>query len=613
MTVRRTMSGDTSRVGLASELALALVESSADGILVVDRGVIVYANQRAEQMFGYPEGGLADLAIEELVPESVRRDHLRRRRDFEQGARARPMGMGLDLIARRSDGSTFFADISLTPLELGTSGSDGDGVGSEGPATPSNRRVVVASVRDVTDRVEAESRMYEVLSSLDAAEDALYVFDDTTLAISFVNQGAVRQLGYDTHELKAMTPLHFCPEFDHDSLLEMLAPLQDPDVPSCAYRTVHRSRSGRDLAVQVVAQWIPTRSGGGHFVALARDISEHAAIESNLVRAREILDKLGEGVVIHREDDLRIEYVNQGYCDLLGLRPADLVGLTPEHIPGLDAAAFRAKVASLADGTRRWATYEREMTDGSGRVRMCEVHLQALRPGPDLPRSIVALVRDVTDRRESEARARTAERELDLMTDRERIARDLHDSVIQRLFATGMSLQVASRRIADVAPELGERIEGAVTDLDQTITEIRSAIFGLRATDVWGTSLRSEIEKVVRESERILGFPPGVELAGPVDAVPPELAEALIPTLREALSNVARHADATQVEVLLSVGSAVELRVLDNGCGIPERSTGWGNGLRNMAARAADRGGTCEVSRRFAGGTEVNWKVPVGR
>ncbi|HEC08658.1 MAG TPA: PAS domain S-box protein, partial [Acidimicrobiales bacterium] len=461
MTVRRTMSGHKPRVDLAPELALALVQSSADGILVVDRGAIVYANRQAERMFGYGEGALTGLSVEDLVPESVRVDHSRRRRDFEERALARPMGMGLDLIACRADGTTFFADISLTPIELGSigKGPGTDQVDPEGkeptadPAHPegysglSGGRVVVASVRDVSDRVEAESRMYEVLSSLDAAEDALYVFDDTTLAVSFVNQGAVRQLGYDTNELKAMTPLHFCPEFDRESLTRMLEPLKGAEVPNCAYRTIHRTRSGRDLAVQVVAQWIPMRSGGGHFVALARDISEHAAVESNLIRAREILDKLGEGVVIHREDTLTIEYVNQGYCEMMGLEPADLVGLTPEHIPGLDAAAFREKVASLADGSRPWATYEREMTDGSGRTRMCEVHLQALRPGPDLPRSIVALVRDVTDRRESESRARLAERELDLMTDRERIARDLHDSVIQRLFATGMSLQVASRRI----------------------------------------------------------------------------------------------------------------------------------------------------------------------
>ncbi len=609
------MSGDKPWLGLAPELALALVEGSADGILVVHRGAIVYANPRAEKLFGYGEGGLNGRSIEDLVPESVRREHLRRRRDFEDQVRSRPMGMGLDLVARRADGSTFFADISLTPIELESVSWSPATTGAEGSdrSGSATGRVVVASVRDVSDRVEAESRMYEVLSSLDAAEDALYVFDDTTLAVSFVNQGAVRQLGYDADELKAMTPLHFCPEFDRESLVRLLDPLKRAQVPSCAYRTVHRTRAGRDLTVQVVAQWIPTRSGGGHFVALARDVTEHAAVESNLIRAREILDKLGEGVVIHREDTLTIEYVNQGYCDLLGLEPTDLVGLTPEHVPGLDATAFREQVASLVDGSRPWVTYEREMTGGDGRVRICEVHLQALRPGPDLPRSIVALVRDVTDRRESESRARVAERELDLMTDRERIARDLHDSVIQRLFATGMSLQVASRRVGDVAPELGERIEGAVTDLDQTITEIRSAIFGLRATDVWGTSLRSEIEAVIEESARILGFSPRVELAGPVDAVPPEVAEALVPTLREALSNVARHAGAGRVDVFLSVGSSVEMRVLDDGRGIPERSTGWGNGLRNMEARAADRGGTCVVSRRFEGGTEVRWAVPLGR
>ena len=206
------------------------------------------------------------------------------------------------------------------------------------------------------------------------------------------------------------------------------------------------------------------------------------------------------------------------------------------------------------------------------------------------------------------AQAISDRQELMLVSDRDRIARDLHDLVIQRLFATGLQLQGA-RRIA-VSQDVADRIDSAVADLDLTIRDIRSTIFELQHGHE--ASLRADVRALVKEYVPVLGFTPMVRTSGPLDnAVPSKLAEQLLAVLREALSNVARHAeaDAAVVEVETREGEVL-LRVADNGHGLPvERHE---SGLRNVRRRAADNGGTLRLLPEEPHGTVLEWMVPLG-
>ena len=196
---------------------------------------------------------------------------------------------------------------------------------------------------------------------------------------------------------------------------------------------------------------------------------------------------------------------------------------------------------------------------------------------------------------------------LTMATEHQRIARDLHDTVIQRLFATGMSLQGVLNLVSGPA---ADRVARAVDDLDATITEIRTTIFGLRHSGDDTNSVRAQVLELVGESAVHLGFRPRVALDGPVDtAVTPGVADHLLPVVREALSNVARHAQATTAEVVVRAGEDVELTVLDDGVGPPSEPRA-GSGLRNMAERAEALGGTFEVTPRPTGGTCLQWQVP---
>jgi two-component system sensor histidine kinase DevS len=222
--------------------------------------------------------------------------------------------------------------------------------------------------------------------------------------------------------------------------------------------------------------------------------------------------------------------------------------------------------------------------------------------------AVIATVRDVTERVEVELENRRIRHQLVVTEDRERIARDLHDTVIQRLFAAGMALQGAAARIEE--PESRTRVERAVDELDTTIKEIRTAIFALQAPPDGGPGLRGELVRLTNELRPVLGFSPRLQFDGAVEGVAPSVAEHLVPVLREALTNVARHAGASEVRVVVRIdGSAVTLLVLDDGVGVPADVVG-GNGLANLVARAECLGGSCRIDRREGGGSALAWSVP---
>ena len=197
--------------------------------------------------------------------------------------------------------------------------------------------------------------------------------------------------------------------------------------------------------------------------------------------------------------------------------------------------------------------------------------------------------------------------ELAVISDRERIARDLHDIVIQRLFATGLQLQGVAAMAG--SGDVTDRLDKAVAELDDTIKAIRGTIFELQ--DRRGDSLRAAVRALVKEYVPVLGFSPVVRTSGPVDTVVgPVLGSQLLAVLREAISNVARHALADKAEVDVTVGpDRLELRVADDGVGIPDGVLE--SGLRNARRRADDLGGTLEVTSAGERGTVLVWRVPL--
>ncbi len=205
-------------------------------------------------------------------------------------------------------------------------------------------------------------------------------------------------------------------------------------------------------------------------------------------------------------------------------------------------------------------------------------------------------------------RRRDAER-ITMYEDRDRIARDLHDSVIQQLFAAGMTLEGAGHLIEK--PEVAARVRGAVDTLDETIKQIRATIYALHSRTEDQPGLRSRILQTLETATSQLGFAPALSLSGPIEThVPEEHGEHLLAVLRETLSNTARHAAAAGAEIHVEAGRTLRVRVSDNGRGVPRGTRR--SGLHNLAQRAEKLGGELLLDTGTGGvGTTVEWRVPL--
>lgn len=458
------------------DFAWSLLDAAPDATLVVSStGEIVFANDHSGTLFGTDLDHLLGISVEELLPEDLRSVHRAHRTRYRAEPTVRSMGAGLTLSARRFDGSLFPVEISLSPLRLG------------------EEVFAVAAVRDITERVESEDRMRRILQTLDSSDDGMFMFDAESLRFSFVNQGAVRLVGYSGDELMAMTPMHLNPyssEAEYRRLVESLVADED----------------------------------------------------STIVRQATMLRK--DGVEVAVEKTYR--------CAPIGV-----------------------------DG-RRW---------------------------------VIALARDITTRLAAEAALRQsqqalhdAEQVVAIAEDRERIARDLHDTVIQRLFGEGLKLLGTMNIVDDRAQS---RIQSTIDGLDQTIKELRMAVFSLQGGDTrQATGLRGRLLQTLTEASAGLDFEPRLQFDGPVETIENDIAENLVPVLREALSNISKHARANNVRVGVMVDDDdVMLTVADDGVGVPQEVIG-GHGLANMAERARRLGGDCTIAAQPGGGSLLIWQVP---
>jgi two-component system, NarL family, sensor histidine kinase DevS len=302
------------------------------------------------------------------------------------------------------------------------------------------------------------------------------------------------------------------------------------------------------------------------------------------------------------------------------------------QIPELDAASVVAldgpagnRVQGLLDditeathGGQRQSPIELALDDMKAVVIPLRAHLaapgvlvalfdKAHRAGEYEERELLMSFADQAALALDRAQALEDRAELAVISDRDRIARDLHDLVIQRLFATGLQLQ--GIRSVSETPAVNERIDETVDSLDLTIKDIRSTIFELQ--DRQSGSLRSETRKLVKEYVPVLGFAPTVRTLGPVDtAVPEPIRDQLLAVLREAISNIARHALADHADVELRVdGHEVVLTVTDDGVGL--REDRLESGLRNARRRASALSGSLDVSAGEQQGTTFVWRVPL--
>lgn len=214
------------------------------------------------------------------------------------------------------------------------------------------------------------------------------------------------------------------------------------------------------------------------------------------------------------------------------------------------------------------------------------------------------------------AEGSTARQRIAVYQERERIARDLHDVIVQQLYGAGVQLEVLGRRLSGQLDQADEkRLSDTMDQLDQTIAEVRSTVHTLRSADPEDTpaqapDLADSMRSEVRVAGELLGRPPHLEIEGDLDGVPVAVADHARAAVREALSNVVRHSGARSVLVRVQRSrTGLSLQVVDDGCGIPRGVSK--RGLRNMQERAVAADGRCKVTSSPDSGTTITWEVPL--
>lgn len=333
-----------------------------------------------------------------------------------------------------------------------------------------------------------------------------------------------------------------------------------------------------------------------------------AIVDDGPVSSWTLFESIPEMVVVVDTAGI-ILYANAHSFDLLGWSPTELVGqpiemLVPEHLRSRHTShrttyTDQPKPRPMGSGLLLTAVHR------EGRETPVEV---ALSPLEGTLAATVATVRDVTQRLATDAQLVEARTRLEVLDDRDRIARELHDSVIQRLFAAGLHLQASTDR-----PDTTERVNSIVDEIDEAIREIRGVIFTLHRPAQLESGLEAALRASINEASRLLGHRPTLKLGGILSTISPAMGAELLTVLRESLMNVAKHAQATRTDVSLDVSvDALTLVVSDDGVGIATSNatqTG-GLGLRNISERASRLGGEALFLTGNPRGTEVRWIVP---
>ncbi|MXM64723.1 PAS domain S-box protein [Streptomyces sp. HUCO-GS316] len=315
-----------------------------------------------------------------------------------------------------------------------------------------------------------------------------------------------------------------------------------------------------------------------------------------------------DDAMLSLDADGRVQTWNPGAERLFGHTEQHMAGQPVDTLmPDAARAAFRTAVEQIR-ADRRAESYECRWRRADGTEVDVAVTVSAMRDASGTLIGYCATARDITHRLVAQAELAAARADREVMAERDRIARDLHDMVIQRVFGAGLALQSTAARLPGPG---ADRIHGVIGELDATIRELRTTIFDLHQPTQKAASLRAQVLEETSAAHDRLGFAPAVEFTGPVDAAIPDATAAhLLAVLREALSNAVRHAHASAVTVHVQAGSDLLLEVTDDGRGLDPAVTRR-SGLTNLRRRAEKLGGTFDITGPPAGGTRLRWRIPL--
>jgi PAS domain S-box-containing protein len=546
-----------------------------DSILVVDReGRIAYVNGPAEELTGRPQTDLLGKTIEDLLPGDRRGTHRRTRLAYQRHPSVRKMGRDLDISLIRAGGEPLDVDVALSPVTI------------------NGQPMVVAAIRDISDRREIERDLRESRETVERLIESVHEYAilmlDPDGRIASWNPGAQHLEGYTADEILGRrisvfyTPADVAAGVPERNLEQAL---QRGRLDIEGWRV--RKDGTRYWASTVIAPVFDATGKLRGFSKITRDMSDQRRtrmrIEAGLALSEATLrDRPARTLLLLLARGAR-SVTEENWRRFLPVRPDVLPQqgivvpvVTPQELPA---------VVTLLGGSRRGA-YE-------------EADLQAL--GLLVSQAAIAL---------EYGHGRVAMRQIALVEDRERIARELHDGVIQAIFGVGLNLQAAAAITSDEIT--AKRLDDAVGRLDDVVRDLRNYVFGLRPGMLADLQLDRAIRRLVADLEAASGITFTLDVDPAAAALLTGRGPEVLAVVNELLSNLRRHSDATHAALTLAeLGNRIRLELRDDGRGfrVEGPATG-GQGLRNMRERVTRMGGRLEIESAPGQGTTVRIVVP---
>jgi PAS domain S-box-containing protein len=448
---------------------------------------------------------------------------------------------------------------------------------------------------------------------VEAAPDALVVIDEQG-TIELVNTRLEELFGYSRSDLLGRPVEILMPESVQSTHRAHRTRYRADPVPrpmGAGTLLQGRRRDGSEFPVEISLSPVAAPCGQ-RIMAAVRDVTNRLKAERNSRAVRYALDNAVDGILISDSHTMQFTYVNHQAAQMHGYSIDEMLAMTPLHLTAsFTADSLRETVAPLLSGEVSALTLNATDIRKDGTEFPVEIHVNRAPASVEEPQGpFVALVRDISGRIRAEQALTASQAWAQVVEDRERLARDLHDKVIGELFGIGLRLQALTSRFREPGP--ADHLAAAVNSLDDVIRLIRHTIFDI--TPQPDTNTTTRMEQQIRGFSARLGHEPELRISGPIDGLSEPIVDTVLVVLNEALTNVAKHAKATKTEVAMNhAGGRLTLTVADNGIGItdPEPHRPGGLGINNIKSRADTLNGHCTITPNPAGGTTVTLTVPL--